>query len=375
VIPVVGVSRHWLKIVAAEDSTSVSASATAREAAAEYSTGRELWARRGEANLKSAIEHFQSAIAKRPQYGLAYSGLADAYVLLPFYSGVSQAEAYSKAKVAALKAVELAPQSAEARNSLAYVKLYADWDFRGAEEEFRIALRQNPNYATALQWHSEYLSLIGRFDDAVSEIKRAIALMPDSPVMHHNAGQIYQAARRYDDAIAEYNTALRLDPTFRTSRVFTALAYTRKGMYDKGAEIGIESVVETGDPTKIAVARRLTDSYHAEGFEGYLREVIAIELEDNPDRYPYRIALNYAQLGEKDQVFHYLDRAYQLHHCDLLLMNVDPELDFLRSDPRFLALRRRVGLPVQELWGFSAFETGEHQPAMPFAVWSANPTK
>jgi tetratricopeptide (TPR) repeat protein/DNA-binding winged helix-turn-helix (wHTH) protein len=370
-VPIVAVSRRWLKTVTAAGSTSPSAARAVREAAAEYSAGRELWSRRGEANLKAAIERFQSAIAKRPDYGWAYSGLADAYVLLPFYSGFSQAEAYSKAKAAALKAVELAPQSAEAHTSLAYVKLYADWDFRGAEEEFRIALQQNPDYPTALQWHAEYLSLIGRFDDAVSEIKRAIALMPDSPIMHHNAGQIYQAARRYDDAIAEYDTALRLDPTFRTSRVFTSLAYTRKGMRDKGAEIGIETVVETGDPTQIAVARRLTDSYRLKGFEGYLREVIAIQLEDNPDRYPYRIALNYAQLGEKDQVFYYLDRAYQLHHCDLLLMNVDPELDFLRSDPRFLALRRRVGLPVQELWSFSAFGTGAGQRAISFAIWSA----
>jgi tetratricopeptide (TPR) repeat protein/DNA-binding winged helix-turn-helix (wHTH) protein len=373
-ISLITVGRHWLSVVAAAGSTR-SKVGSAREAAAEYSTGRELWSRRGEANLKAAIEHFQSAIAKRPDYGLAHSGLADAYVLLPFYSGFSQAEAYSKAKVAALKAVELAPQSAEAHTSLAYVKLYADWDFRGADEEFRIALQQNPNYATALQWHSEYLSLIGRFDDAVSEIKRAIALMPDSPVMHHNAGQIYQAGRRYDEAIAEYDTALRLDPTFRTSRAFTSLAYIRKGMHDEGVEIGIGSVVETGDPTQIAIARRLTDSYHVKGYEGYLREVIAIELEDNPDRYPYRIALNYAQLGEKDQAFRYLDRAYQLHHCDLLLMNVDPELDFLRSDPRFLALRRRVGLPVQELWGLSTFETGAHRRAVSVAIWSANPTK
>ena len=120
-----------------------------------------------------AIEHFRLASEKKPDYGLAYSGLADAYIVLPFYSRVTQAEAYPKAKMAALKAVELAPQSAEAHTSLAYVKLYIDWDFRGSEDEFRIALRQNPNYATALQWHAEYLSLIGRYDEAISEIRRA----------------------------------------------------------------------------------------------------------------------------------------------------------------------------------------------------------
>ncbi len=350
VIPVVGVSRHWLtSVTAAGSSVHTSTSRSAKEAAAEYAMGRELWSRRGEDNLKEAIEHYRLAIAKRPNYGLAYSGLADSYIVLPFYSRFTPAEVYPKAKAAALRAVELAPRSAEAHTSLAYVKLYSDWDFRGAEEEFRIALQQNPNYATALQWHAEYLSLVGRYDDAVSEITRAIALMPNSPVMHHNAGQIYQAARRYDEAIAEYGTSLRLDPTFASSRLFMALAYTRKGMHDKAMELRMEDVVALGDPTQIAVVRRLTDSYHANGFAGYLRELATFDLEDNPDRDAYRIAQCFAQLGERDLAFHYLDRSYQLHQSDLLTMNADPELDSLRSDPRFLSLRRRVGLPMRPL--------------------------
>ena len=289
------------------------------------------------------------ASEKKPDYGLAYSGLADTYILLPFYSRVTQAEAYPKAKAAALRAVELAPQSAEAHTSLAYVKLYIDWDFRGAEDEFRIALRQNPNYATALQWHAEYLSLVGHYDEAINEIGRGIELMPNSAVMHHNAGQIYQAARRYDQAIAEYATALRLDPTFATSRAFMGLAYKRKGMPDKAMELDLENVLARGDPTQIAVIRRLTDSYHTNGFAGYLREAITLEMEDNPDRDAYRIAGCYAMLGEKDLAFQYLDRAYQLHQSDLLSMNVDLELDSLRSDPRFLSLRRKVGLPMQSM--------------------------
>lgn len=348
VVPVIGASRHWLTRVTAAQATA-SSSRSAKEAAAEYTMGRELWSRRGEDNLKAAVEHFRLAIEKRPNYGVAYSGMSDAYIVLPFYSRVTQAEVYPKAKAAALKAIELAPQSAEAYTSLAYVKLYIDWDFRGAEEEFRIALRQNPNYATALQWHAEYLSLIGHYDEAISEIRRGIELMPDSPVMHHNAGQIYQAARRYDEAIAEYSIALRLDPTFATSRTFMGLAYKRKGMSDKAMELDLENVSALGDPTQIAVIRRLTDSYRANGFAGYLREVIAVELEDNPDRDAYRIAHCYALLGEKDLAFQYLDRSYQLHQSDLLSMNVDPELDSLRSDPRFLSLRRKVGLPMPPL--------------------------
>ena len=349
VFAVVTESWHWLTSVRATGHSGISTLRSSQEAVAEYSKGRELWSRRNEDNLKAAIEHFRLASEKKPDYGLAYSGLADAYIVLPFYSRVTQAEAYPKAKTAALKAVELAPQSAEAHTSLAYVKLYIDWDFRGSEEEFRIALRQNPNYATALQWHAEYLSLIGRYDEAISEIRRAIELMPDSPVMHHNAGQIYQAARRYDEAIAEYGIVLRLDPTFASSRAFMGLAYKRKGMTDKAMELDLENVVALGDPTQIAVIRRLTNSYRSNGFAGYLREAITVELEDNPDRDAYRIAGCYAMLGEKDLAFQYLDRAYQLHHSDLLSMNVDPELDSLRSDPRFLSLRRKVGLPMPPL--------------------------
>ena len=318
-----------------------------RDASAEYAAGRELWARRGEDPLRKAIEHFNRAIQIQPDYGLAYSGLADSYVLLPFYSRVAPAEAYPAAKEAALKAVALAPQSAEAHTSLAYVELYGDWDFRGAEKEFQAALHRDPNFATALQWHAEYLSLIGRFDEAVSEINRALELMPNSPVMHHNAGQIYQAARRYDKAIDEYRIALSLDPNFRNARLFMALAYMRNGMYDKAMEVQMQQAVETNDPTRIALERRLADSYRADGFQGYLRELLAVESDENPDRDSYRIAHCYAMLGEKDLAFQYLERAFQAHNPDILSVNVDPELDSLRSDPRFLSLRRRLGLPVQ----------------------------
>src|SRR5215469_8927042 len=328
----------------------ISTSLAMRDASAEYAAGRELWSRRGEDPLKASIDHFDRAINIQSNYGLAYSGLADAYVLLPFYSRITPAEAYPKAKAAALRAVELAPQSAEAHTSLAYAKLYADWDFRGAEEEFRIALQQNPNYFTALQWHAEYLSLIGRYDDAIREITQALEMAPDLAVMHHNAGQIYQAARRYDEAINQYSIALRLDPTFLSSNVFMALAYKRKGMYDKALELELEYEEQMGDANRLALVRRLADTYRSGGVEGYLRELLVLELEENPDRDSYGIAHCYALLGDKDSAFKYLDHAYQLHQSDLLGLNGDPELDSLRSDPRFLALRRRVGLPLKDEW-------------------------
>lgn len=232
---------------------------------------------------------------------------------------------------------------------MAYVRLYGDWDFSGAEEEFRTALQLNPTYFTALQWHAEYLSLVGRHDDAIREINRALELAPDSPVMHHNAGQIYQTARRYDEAIEQYRIALRLDPAFSSSNAFMALAYMRKGMYDMAFALQMSYAEHRDDATKLALIRRLASAYRAGGLEQYLQELLAIEMEENPDRDSYRIAHCYAQLGNKDLAFQYFDRAYQLHNPDLLSLNVDPELDSLRSDPRFLALRRRIGLPSHAL--------------------------
>jgi len=131
--------------------------------------------------------------------------------------------------------------------------------------------------------------------------------------------------------------------------VFMALAYMRKGMHERAVELQLDYAEQMGDVTRIAIARRLADSYRTGGLGGYLRELLSIELEENPDRDSYRIAQCYALLGDKDSAFKYLDHAYQLHHPDLLSLNEDPELDSLRSDPRFLALRRRVGLPVKAL--------------------------
>lgn len=318
----------------------------AQEAEQQYSLGREYWSRRGEDALRNSIQHFELAIKVRPDSGLAYSGLADAYMLLPMYSRALPAEAHPKARAAALKAVELSPRTAEAHTSLAYVKLYADWDFNGAEEEFKRALQLNPKYPTALQWYAEFLSLVGRQDAAIAHIHEALQLMPNSPVMHHNAGQVYQAARRYDDAITEYRTSVQLDPSFATSWFFMGLAYNRKGMYQQGLDLELEAARAAQDPTGIAIAQRLEEVYQSAGREAYLREVVAVYSQENPERDYYRLAECYALLGLKELALQYLEKIYESHDAALFTMNVDPELDSLRSDPRFIALRHKVGLPA-----------------------------
>ena len=202
-----------------------------------YLKGRYRWHTRRWDELQSAIGDLERAISIEPEYALAYAGLADVYLVLPLLGSVTQEEAYPKARAAAEKALALDPGLAEAHNSNAYVKLYLDWDFTGAERGFRKAIELNPSYATAHQWYAELLSFQGRREEAIAEMRIALDLDPLAAVMHHQAGQTYQQARQYDQAIQEYRNAIALDPQFiGASSMFMSFAYWRKGMLEPAAE-------------------------------------------------------------------------------------------------------------------------------------------
>jgi tetratricopeptide (TPR) repeat protein len=167
------------------------------------------WHTRRPAELLQAVGDFERAVALDPDYALAYAGLADVHLVLPLLSLASQQEAYPRARVAAEKALALDPSLAEAHNSDAYVRMYLDWDFAGAERGFRKAIELNRNYATAHQWYAELLSYQRRHAEAIGEIRIALDLDPLSAVIRHQAGQTLQQARRYDEAIEEYETPSR----------------------------------------------------------------------------------------------------------------------------------------------------------------------
>jgi TolB-like protein/DNA-binding winged helix-turn-helix (wHTH) protein/Tfp pilus assembly protein PilF len=190
------------------------------EAHQAYLLARQRWYSRHSDELLRAITDFERAIAIDPDFALAYAGLADVYVVLPLLTAVPQEEAYPKAKQAADKALALDPSLAEAHTSSAYVRLYLNWDFDGADEGFRKAIELNPGYATAHQWYSELLSFQGRHAEAIAEIRKALELDPLSAVMHHRAGQTYQQAREYEQAIR------KVDPEWdrlRSDARFTAI--------------------------------------------------------------------------------------------------------------------------------------------------------
>ena len=330
------------------------------EAVQEIRQGRELWRRRTAASLTQAIDHYNRAVELDQTNAAAYSGLADAYIVLPFLSTIQQDVAYPKAKAAAERAVTLDPSLAKAHTSLADVKLYVDWDFAGAEREFQRALSLDSNYATAHQWYAEFLSLMGRHDQAIKEVLRAEQLEPLSIIVYHQAGQVYQNARQYDNAIQQYNRALEIDPAFYPSCERLSDALLHKGMYREHIETQLEfhrrHAVNFYVPGGNAITRieAMEQGFASGGKKGYWRARLEYERAMNAsngqsetdETSMYQQALDYAQNGDADDAMLWLNRLLAIHGNQLLGINVDPDFDPLRSDPRFAQLTRRIGLPT-----------------------------
>jgi TolB-like protein/DNA-binding winged helix-turn-helix (wHTH) protein/Flp pilus assembly protein TadD len=307
------------------------------EAHQAYLLARHRWYTRHADQLLVAIQDLHRAIAIDPAFALAYAGLADVHLVLPLLSGVvTQEEAYSKAKAAADRALELDPYLAEAHTSSAYVRLYLDWDFAGAEQGFRRAIELNPGYATAHQWYSELLAFQGRDEEAISEIVKALELDPLSAVMHHQAGQTYQQARRYEQAVQEYRIAETLDPQFVAPRMFMSFAYRRMGLLLEAGE-----AMKRAFPGEESWMAELARAATGGDLQAYLRSERNITA--HLARPAYYHGLYEAALGRNDEALRWLEQAYERRDETLLYLKVDPEWDRLRAEPRFQAFLQKVG--------------------------------
>jgi serine/threonine-protein kinase len=310
-----------------------------------YLKGRFYWNKRTPADLQKSVPFFQQAIDKDPNYALAYSGLADAYTLIPVYTRVQPREFMPKAKEAALKALTLDDKLAEAHASLGQISDYYDYDFVTAEKEYRRAIELNPNYATAHQWLAEHLSALKRNEEAIAEIRRALDLDPLSVIMNRIYGDILVDGRRYDEAIAQYQKTLDLDPNFPTAHYFLGRAYEFKGMYDLAvAEYTKSQGVSIIPPEEI---QKLKDVYARSGWKAYLQMSIDMLMPDSQRTLfpPFAIATFYARLGNNDETMKWLEKGYEEREFRMTLLSVSPEFDGLRADPRFRELVRRMGLP------------------------------
>ncbi len=310
-----------------------------------YLKGRFYWNRRGPADFKKSIAFFEQAIAKDPNYALAYSGLADAYTLLTVYSSESPRELMPKAKQAALKALELDDRLAEAHASYGQIVVYYDYDLVTAEQQYRQAIELNPNYATAHQWLAEHLSALKRWDEALAEIQRALQLDPLSVIMNRIYADILMDAHRYDEAIAQFKKTLELDPNFPTTHYFLGRAYEALGRYDEAvSEYTISGKLSGLPPEILEHANRI---YARAGWKAYLQASLDQILKQPAGRKfpPFVIATFYARLGNKEETLAWLERAYEERDFRLTLLSVSFEFDNFRSEPRLVALVQKIGLP------------------------------
>ncbi|MFN2516766.1 MAG: protein kinase [Pyrinomonadaceae bacterium] len=303
-----------------------------------YLKGRFYWNKRTPRDLQKSIDYFEKAIGVDPNYALAFAGLADAYALLSSYLAAPPREAMPKAREAALKSLSLDDQLVEAHAALGLILNTYNYDFAGAEHEFKRAIDLNSNYATAHQYYGELLMYLDRREAASAEFQRALELDPLSLITSRIYGESMLYARKYDAAIAQFKKTIELDANFATVHVSLSLAYQLKGEYRETIEEFAKFQELVGEPENAAVIRQ---SFARGGWQGFLRKMTGERRLSNAT--PYAVATWFAQLGEKDKAFAELNKAYENREYNIVLLKVDPRFDDLRSDSRFQDLLRRVG--------------------------------
>ena len=314
-----------------------------------YLKGRYYWNKRTGDDLKKAIDYFNQAIAADQNYAQAYAGLGDCYVVLPNYSELPNQEAYLKAKAAALKALELDGSLAEAHTTLGGIKSDYEWDFSGTDAELRKALDLNPNYATAHHWYAQYLSQMGRHEEAIAQIERAHELDPLSLIINSVVGDTYIKARQYDKGIAQLQKTIEMDKNFVRAHRYLAEAYIGKGMYREAiSELETADTLTGEDATKVAQrTKSRQEAYAAGGAQAFWGKQLEFLTQDarTANISPYLIASVYARLGDREQTIGWLEKAYHDHDSYLPYLKIDPPFDSIRADARVVDLMRRIGLP------------------------------
>jgi len=310
-----------------------------------YLKGRYYWGKRTPPDLKKSIGFFEQAIAGDADYALAYAGLASAYVVMTVFDIGVPTDLFSKAKTAALRALEVDRDLPEAQAEMCLIRATLDRDWVAAEDAIHRAMKRPPGYWLAYDHHAMTLAAQGRFDEAIAQVRRGQALEPLSVVVHHHVAWIHLLARRYDEAIAECQTAIDMDPNFPMAHLWRGVSLEQQGQYDE-AIASLERAVAYTRGASIAVAA-LAHACAAAGRIDEARRHLSDLLHPEPGRYVqhYGVALVFAGLGEFDEAMRWLEHAYRDHSFWLThWAKVDPRFDVLRPDARFQTLLRRLGL-------------------------------
>ena len=310
-----------------------------------YLRGRYFWNKRTKEGLQRSISYYDQAVAQDPKYALAYAGLADSYGLLGSYGVESASQSDPRAKAAAVKALQLDDSLAEAHSSLGMIYFFDEWNWPLAEREFQRAIVLNPNYSIAHTWYGLNLAALGRFDEALIQVRRAQALDPLSLIVDTDVGRILYLSRKYDQAIEAYHKVLDLDPNFGRAHTRLGMAYAAERKYGPAGEEFQEALRLSGpDP-------------YLYGLLGYTRAMsgnretarqLLRELRERSHREyvpPFSMALICIGLGDRPAALDWLEKGYQDHSTLMVYAKTDPLMDPLRSEPRFTALLQRMKLP------------------------------
>jgi TolB-like protein/Tfp pilus assembly protein PilF len=331
------------------EKTAISKAPTSNPEAYElYLKGRFFWNKRTGANLRKAIDYFNQAIAKDPNYALAYSGLADSYLLLSPYGAAAPKDSIPQAKTAVKRALELDDTLAEAHASSARILSGFDFDSHQAIAEFERALQLNPNYATAHHWFAAGpLLALGRFDQSIAEAKRSIELDPLSMINNADFGNDYYFARRYDDAIAQFRKTIEIEPHSYLAHFYLGQALQLKGQLSEAIAEYRKAAQLDDDPFVLAL---LGQAYARAGQRDEANKILAQLNQEAKARYvdAYGVGLVFLGMGDKNRAMEELERAYRENDGgDIYNIRIDPMLDDLRDNPRFEALAEKI-IPARE---------------------------
>jgi tetratricopeptide (TPR) repeat protein len=310
-----------------------------------YLRGRYFWNKRTPDGIKQAIEQFQQSIERDPNFALGHVGLADSYIGLTFYDFAAPHETMPKAKESAIKALALDNTVAEAHASLAHVLMNYDWNWSEAEKEFKRSIELKPDYATAHQWYAiHFLTATGRLEEAVQEMKKALELEPASLVMNTFMGATLYYAGRYDEAIDQCRRTIEMDPNFAVAHWHLGLAYEQEQVFDAAIEEFQKAVSLSGGSPLMKAA--LGHAYAKSQKKHEANKILGELNELSKQQYvsPYEVATICVALGNDEEAFQLLGKAYTEHSFHLVYLNVWPQFKSVSSDSRFQGLVQRIGL-------------------------------
>jgi eukaryotic-like serine/threonine-protein kinase len=341
-----------LKLTATEQERVSKTYTTSSEAQQLYLKGRFHWNKRKTEDFQKAREYFRQAIAADPNYALAHTGLADTLALMPYYGNFRPSEYMPLAKQSAQKALEIDPNLAEARASLGQILLIYDYDFKGAERELKRAIELDPKYSSAYQWLSEVYHYQGNGDQALSEINKALELDPLALVINNQKGRVLNLNGKLDEAVAQFKKTIDLFPDSEMARNNLVFLYEANEMYSEVIEQRLIQFKLNG--VSLENIKSLQLAFEKDGYKGFVQKQLdqqldrkRTDLEKDKNAYlkSYEFSIKYIRLQDKDKAFEYLNKAYEQREPQMVEIKVLPPFKFLRDDPRYKELVRRVGIP------------------------------